>query len=270
MSGLDLFTLFACGLPFGLFAVGSLRLWRRSRRRQASIVLRLAVGGAGFAALALTLMPPLHEWAEALFSVHMISHGVLMAAAAPLLILARPGPLMLWALPRLVRRLIGRWTAQIGESAPWSALSRPLTASFAHGTAIWVWHMPAFFVGALHWEGLHWLQHASFFFTALLFWWVIFGFRHLRSDAGTSIACLFVTALHTGLLGALLTFSVRLWYPPAPGTAEWGLTAIEDQQLAGIFMWMPVGLIYALAALALAGQWISTSPSPRELGNAAR
>jgi putative membrane protein len=270
MSPLDLFTLFACGLPFGLFAVGSFRLWRRSRRMQETIILRLAVGGAGFAALALTLMPPLHEWAEALFSAHMISHGVLMAAAAPLLILARPGPLILWALPRLLRRLLGRWTAQIGQSAPWSALSRPLTASFAHGAALWVWHMPAFFIGALHSEGLHWLQHASFFFTALLFWWVIFGFRHLRSAAGASIACLFVTALHTGLLGALLTFSVRLWYPPAPGTAEWGLTAIEDQQLAGIFMWMPVGLVYALAALALAGRWISSSSLPRELGNAAR
>ena len=79
-----------------------------------------------------------------------------------------------------------------------------------------------------------------------------------------------MTALHTGLLGALLTFSVRLWYPPAPGTAEWGLTAIEDQQLAGIFMWMPIGLIYALAALALAARWISTSPLQKEIGNAAR
>jgi putative membrane protein len=265
-----MFTLFACGLPFALFATGSFRLWRRSRRRQSSIVLHLAVGSAGFGALALTLMPPLHEWAEALFSVHMISHGVLMAVAAPLLILSRPGPLMLWALPRPLRRLLGIWTAQIGATAPWRGLSRPLAASFAHGAAIWVWHMPAFFVGALHSASLHWLQHASFFFTGLLFWWVIFDFRHLRSDAGASIACLFVTALHTGLLGALLTFSVRLWYLPASGTAEWGLTAIEDQELAGILMWMPVGLIYALAALALAARWISTSPLPKELGNAAR
>jgi putative membrane protein len=152
----------------------------------------------------------------------------------------------------------------------WRALSRPLPASFAHGAAIWVWHMPAFFVAALASEWLHWLQHASFFFTALLFWWVIFGYRHLRSDAAVSIACLFVTAMHTGLLGALLTFSARLWYPPAPGTAEWGLTAIEDQQLAGILMWMPIGLIYALAALALAGRWIASSPLQKELGNAAR
>jgi cytochrome c oxidase assembly factor CtaG len=270
MSALDMFTLFSCGLPFALFATGSLRLWRRSRRKYASIIFRLAVGSAGFVALALTLTPPLHEWAEALFSVHMINHGVLMAAAAPLLILSRPGPLMLWALPGLLRRLLGSWTVQISASGPWRALSRPLAASFAHGAAIWVWHMPAFFVGALHSEGLHWLQHASFFCTALLFWWVIFGFRHLRSDAGASIACLFVTALHTGLLGALLTFSVRLWYPAAPGTAEWGLTAIEDQQLAGVIMWIPVGLIYALAALALAARWISTSPLPKELGNAAR
>jgi putative membrane protein len=270
MSALDTLTLSACGLPLMLFAIGSLRLWHRSRRKHASIVFRVTIAGAGFAALALTLMPPLHEWAEGLFSIHMINHGILMAAAAPLLVLARPGPLMLWALPRPLRRLLGRWSAQIGANAAWRALLRPLTASLVHGAAIWLWHVPVFFVGALRSEWVHWLQHASFLFTALLFWWVILGFRQLRSDAGVSIAWLFVTALHTGLLGALLTFSVRLWYLPAPGTAEWGLTPTEDQQLAGIFMWMPVGLIYAVAALALAAQWISSSPLQKELGNAAR
>jgi putative membrane protein len=270
MSTLDTLTLFACGLPAALFTSGCFRLWRRSCRRHAGIIRQSAVGFTGFAALALTLIPPLHEWAEALFCVHMMNHGVLMAVAAPLLILARPGPLMLWALPQPVRRLLGRWTAQLSAAAPWRALTRPLAASFAHGAAIWVWHMPALFVGALTSEWLHWLQHACFFFTALLFWWVIFGYRHLQSNAGVSIACLFVTALHTGLLGALLTFSARLWYPPAPGTAEWGLTALEDQQLAGILMWIPIGLIYALAALALAGRWIASSPLQKELGSAAR
>jgi cytochrome c oxidase assembly factor CtaG len=41
--------------------------------------------------------------------------------------------------------------------------------------------------------------------------------------------------------------------------AEWGLTPLEDQQLAGLIMWVPGGLVYAVAALALAGIWIARS-----------
>jgi len=86
----------------------------------------------------------------------------------------------------------------------WRALSRPLAASFAHGAAFWVWHMPAFFVAALASEWLHWLQHDSFFFTALLFWWVIFGYRHLRSDAAVSIACRRASVMVAVIVVALL------------------------------------------------------------------
>ena len=68
---------------------------------------------------------------------------------------------------------------------------------------------------------------------------------------------LFFTALHTGLLGVLLALAPRLWYPANAADARlWGLTPLEDQQLAGLVMWVPAGLIYAGAALVLAGVWI--------------
>ena len=71
---------------------------------------------------------------------------------------------------------------------------------------------------------------------------------------------LFFTALHTGLLGALLALAPRLWYPAnADGGMLWGLTPLEDQQLAGLVMWVPAGLVYAGAALLLAGLWIRSS-----------
>ena len=71
---------------------------------------------------------------------------------------------------------------------------------------------------------------------------------------------LFFTALHTGLLGVLLALAPDLWYPSnAPDAQLWGLTPLEDQQLAGLVMWVPAGLIYAGAALVLAGIWIQTS-----------
>jgi cytochrome c2 len=71
---------------------------------------------------------------------------------------------------------------------------------------------------------------------------------------------LFTTSVHTTVLGALLTFSSRLWYPIyAPGTAAWGLTPLEDQQLAGLIMWVPAGLAYLVAALAVGASWLQDS-----------
>jgi putative membrane protein len=63
--------------------------------------------------------------------------------------------------------------------------------------------------------------------------------------------------LHTGALGALLVIARHAWYPvygDGPGT--WGLTALEDQQLGGLIMWVPCGLVYMAAALAIAAHWV--------------
>jgi cytochrome c oxidase assembly factor CtaG len=68
---------------------------------------------------------------------------------------------------------------------------------------------------------------------------------------------LFVTAVHTGLLGALLAFSPTLWYPVYALTARaWGLTPLEDQQLAGLVMWIPASVSYLVGALALFAAWL--------------
>jgi cytochrome c2 len=90
-----------------------------------------------------------------------------------------------------------------------------------------------------------------------LFWWTVLERRHGRLGWPGAVIALFTTAVHTGLLGALLTFSTRLWYPLyAPATAAWGLTPLEDQQLAGLIMWIPGGLAYVIAALALLASWL--------------
>jgi cytochrome c oxidase assembly factor CtaG len=71
---------------------------------------------------------------------------------------------------------------------------------------------------------------------------------------------LFATTLHSSILGALLTLGTVAWYPLYSGrSAAWGLTALEDQQLAGLVMWVPGGLVYIGAALALAAMWLSES-----------
>ena len=138
-----------------------------------------------------------------------------------------------------------------------------------HGVAIWIWHAPALFEAALERGVLHYLQHASFFGTGLLFWWALLPRR--RSEArGGAVLHLFLTTLHTGLLGVLLVVSPRLWYPANTGGSQfWNLTSLEDQQLAGLVMWVPAGLIYGGAALFLVGLWIrSSGQKSREMAHA--
>ena len=205
--------------------------------------------------LTLLLLPPMRDWARTLFTFHMIEHEVLMALAAPLFVFARQGALLLNALPLAVRRLIGR----IGASRPWRFVIEPFPATLLHGIAIWIWHVPNLFEAAIQNHALHELQHASFFLTALLFWQAMQN-AVAGGVAGRAMRDLLFTALHTGAIGALMTLSPRVWYPLQAQTAAiWNLTPLEDQQLAGLVMWTPAGLIYAGAALWLMGRLLQRS-----------
>lgn len=77
---------------------------------------------------------------------------------------------------------------------------------------------------------------------------------------GAAVVYLFTTAVHTSVLGALLTFSTTLWYPAyQTTTAAWGLSPLADQQLGGLIMWVPAGLLYVVAGLALLALWLRTA-----------
>jgi cytochrome c oxidase assembly factor CtaG len=109
------------------------------------------------------------------------------------------------------------------------------------------------FQATLTHDWVHAAQHISFLGSALLFWWSLLGSRK-RIDNGAGILYLFTTGVHTSILGALLTFTPSVWYPAYLSTApRWGLTALEDQQLGGLIMWVPAGIVYIIAGLALLG-----------------
>jgi putative membrane protein len=119
--------------------------------------------------------------------------------------------------------------------------------------------LPALFEATLYSDSIHALQHASFLGSALIFWWSVIHVQR-RAARGMSIVYVFTTAVHTGILGALMTFSRAVWYPAyATGAAKWGLTPIADQQLAGLIMWIPASLVYLAAALAIMGCWLRDS-----------
>jgi putative membrane protein len=107
---------------------------------------------------------------------------------------------------------------------------------------------------------VHAVQHAGFFFTAALFFWSLLHGRYGRVGYGASACFVFLTAAHTGLLGALLTVAGSLWYPIQQERGlPYGICALEDQQLAGLIMWVPAGAILVIIGLALFAAWLGES-----------
>jgi putative membrane protein len=210
----------------------------------------------GWIALAGALVSPLHWLGEHLFTFHMIEHEIVMAISAPLIVMARPAAVLLWGLPTRARRRTARvFKVPVARSA-WSWFSGGTVATILHALAIWGWHAPPFFDAAVTNDAVHRLQHLSFFVTGVLFWWSIVW----RSDSGIAAWHLFLTMLHMSILGALMALAPHVLYEAQTKAAEaWGLTPLEDQQLAGMIMWIPAGTIYAGAALCLLAKWISSS-----------
>jgi len=246
------------------YALGVLAL-RRRRRAGAARAWQAVLFGAGWATLAGALLSPLHWLGEHLFTFHMIEHEIVMAVSAPLLIAARPIGTMLWSLPRNARVAAGRMLRARSMVAAWEWLSAGGNATLLHGIAIWVWHAPVLFDAAVTNVAMHRLQHLSFLLTAMLFWWSVL----YCSNAGAAAWHLFITMMHTGILGALMALAPRVLYQAQTATAaEWGLTPLQDQQLAGLIMWVPAGTIYAGAAIALTVLWIRKSGDMRRRSDA--
>lgn len=240
-----------------LYIAGLLRVRRRAPHAIPS--RDVACFAAGYAVLCVALVSPLHGVSEQIFTAHMIQHELLMVLAAPLLVLARPGPIFLWAFAPATRRQIAGVLRRRPVRRAWSIAVRPLDAWLLHGVVIWVWHIPLLFQATLHSDVVHAAQHASFLGSALLFWWSItHGMR--RAARGMAIVYLFTTVVHTGVLGALMAFAHSPWYPEYASTAvQWGLTPMGDQQLAGLVMWVPASAAYLVAALAIMRAWLRDS-----------
>lgn len=251
-----------------LYLRGLAKLWMRAGVGRGVRVGHVLCFIGGWLSIVAALVSPLHEFGEHLFTAHMIEHEVLMAIAAPLFALSRPLGIFLQGMPRKWRLALVRWAHQRTVITVWSWLVEPLTATVLHGVAIWVWHVPALLDATLTNDMLHRLQHICFLVTALFFWWAIIR-RPLR-DYGMGALHVFATMIHTGLLGALLTLAPHVFYPVQTADApHFGLTPLEDQQLAGLFMWVPGGAIYLLAGLYLLARWITEGAKPRTRGSQA-
>lgn len=248
-----------------LYLIGTAALLWRSRRGDRRWNIVLCFGG--WLSLAGSLVSPLHSLGEQLFTFHMIEHEIIMAVSAPLLVLANPVGALLWSLPHRLRLWIGRAMRRDAVAACWRWATEGSHATVIHGVAIWAWHWPVLFDAAVSNIAVHRLQHLSFFLSAVLFWWSVFR----RSEAGAAAWHVFITMMHTSILGALMALAPRVLYGvQTANSMAWGLTPLEDQQLAGLIMWVPAGTIYAGAVLALVAIWIRQSGTRTRHGDVAR
>lgn len=250
------------GLALSAWAYGwgLRRLWQQAGPGRVIRTWQVAGFATGLAAVFVALVSPLSALAEALFSAHMVQHLLLTLLAAPLLVLGAPLVPFLWALPVPARRAVGRWWRRSDWARRlWHIASQPYLVWFLYALSFWIWHLPSLYQAALERVWVHQLEHISFIVPALLFWWTVIhplgGHRRLGYGAGALY--LFTTALHSSALGALLTFARQPLYPIyLSSVAAWDLTLLEDQQLAGVIMWVPAGIIYPVSALLLLGIWL--------------
>lgn len=249
----------AVAIPCVLYLLGVKRLWGRAGRGRGASGLRVAAFGAGVSTVFLALVSPLDHLAASLFAAHMLQHLLLILVAAPAIALSQPLYVSFWAVPRPVRRVLAaRWKRSARLRRFWQVLTLPPLVWLLHAVILWTWHLPELYQLALVDEPIHAVEHVSFFGTAFLFWWTV---AHAGSRGGMgyglAIPYTFLMGMQSSVLGVLLTFSRVVWYPVYAVTSErWGLTPLQDQQLAGLIMWIPSGLVYVGAVSFLVVAWL--------------
>lgn len=209
---------------------------------------------AGLFIVAVALLSPLDPLGEQLSWAHMVQHMILMTVAAPLVMLGAPVFVCVWGLSLGGRRTLGRLSKR---PEAWGFPSRlawnPLVVWSVYALTMWTWHLPSLYQAALRNDLVHDVQHLTFFAASCLFWRVLLDpISQSRLSSPVAVLYLFTTTLHANLLGVFLTIAPNVLYTEyISRTQLWGLTALKDQQIAGLIMWMPACAAYPVVAVAL-------------------
>lgn len=201
----------------------------------------------GLLALALALLSPIDTLSDWLFVAHMAQHLLMAMVAPPLLLLGLPAPLARWFI--METRLRGLL----------EHLTHPLLAFALYNANLLLWHLPAVYQSALTNTLIHDLQHALFFYTAVLFWWRVIdpthGWFSLWQWPPAKWLYLLVAAPPSYILGSILWAHNRVlypWYAAVPRLG--GLSALEDQHYAGLLMWGH-GWMFLMASMVAFYSW---------------
>ncbi len=228
------------------------RGWRELRRRNPARwrARQLTAFLAAQGAIGLALASPIEPLSGLLFGVHMTQHLLLMMLAPPLVWLGDPLLPLVRGLPRPIRHY---WVRPLLQSRSLrralARLSHPAAAWPIYVAATWLWHLPSMFQLALRSGGWHWLEHASFFAAALLFWYPVVRPYPARPAWSTwwLVPYLILADVQNTVLSAIFAFADHPLYPHYADVPRLGgLSAIDDQRLAGVLMWVPGSVAFLL------------------------
>ena len=228
----------------GLVALGGLYVLlggrRAPRRKQAAFAGSLAV-------LFVTLNGPLHNLSDSyLFSAHMVQHLALTLCFPPLLLYGlSPHMVEVFLRPDAIRRA-ARW------------ITRPIPAALLFLVPITAWHVPRFYEAAMRNHDLHIVQHLTFLSTSVLMWWPILSPTPAlrRASYPVQMLYLFLLGIPMSIVGAMITLSGSVLYPfYAEAPRLFGLSPLADQQLGGLIMWVPGGLLFWVVMTVVWFRW---------------
>ena len=250
----------SAGVAAWAYAVGMRRL-RQSNRRTGIVPTRRVVAfGAGLAAILAALTSPLGSLSHDLLSAHMGQHLLLTVVAAPLLMLGAPALPLTLALRVRWRQRMHRLGAAPAFGTVRRIITQPITVWLLQFLALWTWHAPALYEAAVGSEVLHAVEHATFLGTAVLFWWVVIGAvpgGRRRMSPGHDVLYVVIAGIQGSVLGALLTFaSSPLYRVYVERAAIHGVAPLDDQQVAGLVMWIPASVVYVGAAAIFFVRWL--------------
>jgi cytochrome c oxidase assembly factor CtaG len=176
----------------------------------------------------------------------MVQHLLLMVVAPPLLWIGAPVAPILLGLPRRARTAVATLLAARPIRRGAAVAADPRVAWAAFVVAFWAWHVPALYALALASDVWHHVEHACFFATGLAFWHVVVSpwpARRVWSRWAVIVYLLLAEAQAT-VLAAILTFADRVVYPAYRTTQA---APLDDQALAGVIMWVPGSVPFAIA-----------------------
>ena len=201
-------------------------MWRLPIRHEAARRQLLGLRCA-WALTVLLYVSPLCALSSAFFTVRVVHHIALVLVMAPLLAFGL---------------------------APWlRRLPTPLwTTTAIAAVTFWTWHAPAPYAAALSSDMVYALMQFTLLGSATAFWVAV-----RRAGPVAAMGGILATTVSMGLLGALITFAGRpLYAPHFASTLSWGVSPLEDQQLAGITMWAPGSIAYLAAAMWIGWRWM--------------
>jgi putative membrane protein len=234
------------------YAVGLVRMWERVGVGRLVSRARVVAFVSGLFATAVALGPPLDTLADRNLTAHMGQHVLLIFVAAPLLVVGAPFPVLLWAFSDRRRIAWQRGWRRVHRSVAGDAW--PLWVGGAltvQAVTLMLWHVPLFYDAAVHNDAVHAAEHATFLFTAIAFWWTAAGAVR-RARYGALLIAVFIAKLPGLLIGVGMTFDRHVWYP----VYGHGAHALDDQQFAGVLMWVGGGTIAAITALWTFALWM--------------